>query len=231
MSALFPFIHPSQGAHIGAPLRNPMDMIDPAIEDYLHHLLPPREPVAAEMEALDEKNRFPIVGPLVGNLLRELALIHHAERVLELGSGFGYSAYWFAKGLSKTGRVICTEGSADRIRQGVDFLRRAGFAQQVEFRQGDALELIAQTEGPFDIIFCDIDKESYPEALSLSLPRLRPGGLFIADNVRWSGRVVSSSNDPDTVGIQTFNKALYAHPELTTTIIPLRDGVSVSLKR
>ena len=208
-----------------------MDIVHPEIEGYLHHLLPSREPVVAEMEALAEKIHFPIVGPLVGRLLYQLALIHRAERVLELGSGFGYSAYWFAKGLPKTGRVICTEGSADRIGQGVEFLRRAGLGNQVEFRQGDALELIARVEGPFDIIFCDIDKASYPDALSLALPKLRPGGLFIADNVLWSGRVASASDDPDTVGIKTFNKSIYALPELTTTIIPLRDGVSVSLKR
>ncbi|HZR47609.1 MAG TPA: O-methyltransferase [Candidatus Manganitrophaceae bacterium] len=208
-----------------------MEIVHPEIEGYLEHLLPAREPVVAEMEALAEKIHFPIVGPLVGRLLFQLALIHRAERVLELGSGFGYSAYWFAKGLPKTGRVICTEGSADRIGQGVEFLRRAGLGNQVTFRQGDALELVARAEGPFDIIFCDIDKASYPNALSLALPKLRPGGLFIADNVLWSGRVATASDDPDTTGIKTFNKSIYTLPELTTTIIPLRDGVSVSLKR
>ena len=202
-----------------------MDIVQPEIEGYLHHLLPPREPVVAEMEALAEKIHFPIVGPLVGRLLYQLALIHHAERVMELGSGFGYSAYWFAKGLPKTGRVICTEGSADRVRQGIDFLGRAGLGGQVDFRQGDALELIAQAEGLFDILFCDIDKAAYPEALSLGLPKLRSGGLFIADNVLWSGRVISASDDSDTAGIKAFNKAIYARPELTTTIVPLRDGV------
>src|SRR3569832_1007126 len=99
-----------------------MDIVDPNIEAYLERLLPPREPVVAEMEALAEKIRFPIVGPLVGRLLHQLTLIHHAERIAEFGSGFGYSAYWFAKGLPKTGKVICTEGSADRIGQGTDFL-------------------------------------------------------------------------------------------------------------
>lgn len=208
-----------------------MDIIDPEIEGYLEHLLPPREPVVAEMEAQAEKNRFPIVGPLVGRLLYQLTLIHHAERVAEIGSGFGYSAYWFAKGLPKTGKVICTEGSADRIRQGKEFLTRAGLIDRVEFRQGNALELITQADGQFDIIFCDIDKASYPDALAIGLPLLRSGGLFVADNVLWSGRVTSASDDPDTAGIQTFNKALYSRPELTTTIIPLRDGVAVSIKQ
>lgn len=208
-----------------------MDIVHPAIEDYLLSLLPPREPVVAEMEALAEKIHFPIVGPLVGRLLYQLTLVHHAERIAELGSGFGYSAYWFAKGLPKTGKVICTEGSADRIRQGTDFLRRAGLDRQVEFRQGDALNLLTEADGPFDIIFCDIDKRSYPDALAIGLPLLKSGGLFIADNVLWSGRVASASDDPDTVGVQTFNKTIYSHPQLTTTIIPLRDGVSVSVKR
>ncbi|TAK08653.1 MAG: O-methyltransferase [Candidatus Manganitrophaceae bacterium] len=208
-----------------------MDIVDPKIEGYLEHLLPPREPVVAEMEALAEKNHFPIIGPLVGRFLYQLTLIHHAARIAELGSGFGYSAYWFAKGLPKTGKVICTEGSADRIRQGVEFLRRAGLDRQVEFRQGDALQQITEADGLFDIIFCDIDKRSYPDALAIGLPLLRSGGLFIADNVLWSGRVTSSSDDPDTAGIQTFNKAIFSRPELTSAIIPLRDGVSVSIKR
>ena len=208
-----------------------MDIVDPKIEDYLLHLLPPREPVVAEMEALAERIHFPIVGPLVGRLLYQLTLVHHAERIGEFGSGFGYSAYWFAKGLPKNGKVICTEGAADRIRQGREFLTRAGLIDRVEFRQGNALELVAEADGPFDILFCDIDKESYPDALAIGLPLLKSGGLFIADNVLWSGRVTSSSDDPDTVGIQTFNKTIYSRPELTTTIIPLRDGVSVSIKR
>jgi predicted O-methyltransferase YrrM len=208
-----------------------MDIVDPEIEDYLGQLLPPREPVVAEMEALAEKIHFPIVGPLVGRLLYQITLIHHAERIAELGSGFGYSAYWFAKGLPKTGKVICTEGSADRIRQGKDFLTRAGLIDRVEFRRGNALERITEGGGPFDIIFCDIDKAAYPDALAIGLPLLSPGGLFIADNVLWSGRVTSASEDPDTVGIQTFNNTIYSRPELTTTIIPLRDGVSVSIKR
>lgn len=208
-----------------------MNIVDPEIEEYLLRLLPPREPVAAEMEALAEKIRFPIVGPLVGRLLYQLALIHRAERIGEFGSGFGYSAYWFAKGLSKGGKVVCTEGSAERVLQGKEFLARAGLADRVDFRQGDALEQITRADGPFDILFCDIDKESYPDALALGVPLLRPGGLFIADNVLWSGRVTSRSDDPDTVGIQTFNKAIYSLPELTTTIVPLRDGVSISIKR
>lgn len=208
-----------------------MDIVHPEIEGYLHHLLPPREPVVAEMEALAEKIRFPIVGPLVGRFLYQLTLIHRAERIAELGSGFGYSAYWFAKGLPRTGKVICTEGSADRIGQGVEFLRRAGLDHLVEFRRGNALELITGADGRFDIIFCDIDKASYPDALALGLRHLRPGGLFIADNVLWDGRVAGPSDDPDTAGIKAFNRTIHADPGLTTTIIPLRDGVSVSVKR
>lgn len=115
----------------------------------------------------------------------------------------------------------------------VSFSRHASrlWIDQVEFRQGDALERITKGDGLFDILFCDIDKGSYPGALAIGLPLLKSGGLFIADNVLWSGRVASASHDPDTVGIQTFNRAICSRPELTTTIIPLRDGVSVSMKR
>src|SRR6267378_2173597 len=94
----------------------------------------------------------------------------------------------------------------------------------------DALKLIDEVEGQFDIIFNDIDKHQYPRAFRKAVPRLRRGGLLITDNALWSGKVLNHKPDSDTAGILTYNRLIYSSKELFTTIIPLRDGVSVSVK-
>lgn len=207
-----------------------MEITHPEIERYLRSLLPRRHPVLVEMEEEAARRGFPIVGPLVGGLLELLAKAVGAREVLELGSGFGYSAFWFAKALPPDGRVLALEYDEANVERGRDYLARAGLAGLVEFRAGDALELIEAEEGPFDIIFNDIDKNAYPEVLPRALPKLRAGGLLISDNTLWSGRVAVEPDGDWTAGIQAYNRLVSSDPRLVTTILPLRDGVSVSLK-
>jgi len=207
-----------------------MEIVQPAIEAYLDGVAPVRDPTLKEMEQLAHRRRFPIVGPLVGRLLCQLAMMIQAECILELGSGFGYSAYWFAKGLKTGGKIVCTEGSEENAAQAVEFFKKVGMQQMMNIEVGDALEIIERHSGPFDIIFMDIDKERYPEGFEKSLPRLRRGGLFVADNMLWSGSVLTNSTEPDVLGVKRLTERLYASKELWTTILPLRDGVSISLK-
>jgi caffeoyl-CoA O-methyltransferase len=208
-----------------------MDIVNPAIEDYLRRILPQSDEVMVEMERLAERRRFPIIGPLVGRFLFVLARSIGAQEIFECGSGFGYSAAWFARALPAGGRVILTEGSAENCASARGFLGRAGLMGKAAIEKGDALEILARHPGPFDIIFCDIDKRNYPLVHPLMKPRLRPGGLFVCDNMLWSGRVASDTHqDDDTRGVRELTRLLYADPELHTTILPLRDGVSVSLK-
>ncbi len=207
-----------------------MDITHPAVDAYLHALTPDRDPVLQEMERIAAQQRFPIVGPLVGRLLYQLTIISGARRVLEFGSGFGYSAYWFAKALPSGGVVVCTEGSGERVEMMRASFRRGGMERKLEAHVGDALEVIDRLDGPFDVIFNDIDKERYPEALRKALPLLRDGGLFVSDNVLWGGSVTTNERRPDALAIQEFNRTLYGTPGLWTTILPLRDGVSVSVK-
>ncbi len=175
--------------------------------------------------------RFPIVGPLVGRLLFLLARSAGARSVFECGSGFGYSACWFARALPPGGRVVLTDGSADNCAAARDFLDRAGLLDRAFIEQGNALQILNRSPGPFDIIFCDIDKRDYPRVHPLMKPRLRPGGLFVCDNMLWSGRVASSEHqDDNTLGVRELTRLLYADAELETTLLPLRDGVSVSLR-
>lgn len=205
-----------------------MDVVDPRLEGYLESLLPPADPVRAEMEALATKRGFPIVGPLVGRFLALLVELTGARRVLEMGSGFGYSALWFARALPDDGEVILTEydaGDCDRARR---FLEAGGVAGKASFLVGDALQLVPELDGAFDIVLIDVDKEQYPDALEIALPKVRPGGLLIADNVLWFGRVVEERPpSPSTEGILEFNRRIHADPRLRVATVPLRDGLAL----
>jgi caffeoyl-CoA O-methyltransferase len=206
------------------------DILAPAINAYLHNLLPQSDSVLSEMERIGQEKGFPIIGPLVGRLLCQLAQLTQARRIFELGSGYGYSAVWFSKGMVADGKIISTDGSAANARAARQFFERAGIGSRVDFRVGDALTLLDQESGPFDIILNDIDKHEYPQAFEKAIPRLRKGGLLITDNVLWHGRVATGDQQPSTLGVLKFNQLAYGSPDVLTTIIPLRDGVAVSLK-
>ncbi len=211
--------------------RPSLQIVHPAIEEYLKGLAPDQDLVLKEVEALAESRRFPIVGPLVGRLLALLALAVGARRVLELGSGYGYSAYWFARALPPDGEIICTEYSADNARLAREFLSRGKVKPRITYEVGDALELVDRLPGPFDLIFMDIDKALYPKAFPKLLPRLRSGGLLVTDNMLWNGAVLRPAEDDATRGVQAYTRLLYGSDDLFTILLPLRDGVSVSLKR
>ncbi len=205
-------------------------IINSDLEKYLTEIIPDRDAVLSDMESYGASREFPIVGPLVGRLLYIIAKAMHAKRVLELGSGFGYSAYWFAKAVGKDGRVVCTEESEENEKLAWGYFKRGNVSDRIEFHVGDALKLVDQIDGDFDIIFNDIDKANYPKALKKVLPKLRKGGLLIADNVLWSGKILEKKPDAATAGILTFNRMIYTSKELLTSIVPLRDGISISLK-
>ena len=213
-----------------------MDIVDPRIEEYLRGMLPAPDPVRAEMERVGAERRFPIIGPLVGNLCALMARAIGARRVFEMGSGFGYSTLWFARAVGPGGQVVHTEGSAENSRLAREFLGRAGLADRVRFEVGDAREIldreIAKGDSlPVDILFNDIDKEQYPDVLPLARKALRTGGLLICDNMIWFGRVLEiEPADETTRGILELSRQLREAHDFTTTLIPIRDGVTVSLR-
>jgi caffeoyl-CoA O-methyltransferase len=209
-----------------------MDIVDPAIEQFLAAHQRSRDPVLVEMEKRAEAERFPIIGPLVGRLCKQVALAINARDCFEMGSGFGYSTYWFAQAVGDGGRVVHTDGSAKRSSEAKDYLGRAGLAARVTFEVGDAIEVLKKYPGPFDVVFIDIDKHGYPAALELARSRVRTGGFIITDNVLWSGRVTQPLNkdDDNTRGVLNYDEEAFQASDLLTTIVPLRDGVALSLK-
>lgn len=205
-------------------------IVNPQIEEYLKSLSPADDTILKEMEELGNKRSFPIVGPLVGRLLLQLALVIGAERIFEMGSGFGYSAYWFAKALSDNGTLFFTEFSDENARLALDFFKRGKIENRIKIQVGDSLSILDRTPGHFDIIFNDIDKEYYPLVVDKAHKRLRKGGLLIADNILWFGRVLKDDDSSSTKGIKEFTRLLLSEKGFLTTIIPVRDGISISLK-
>lgn len=207
------------------------DVLLPGLEDYLEGLLPKRDPILVDMETYAEKNKFPIVGPLVGQFLMQYARLIRPKRILELGSGFGYSAIWFAKGAPEDVEIICTDLSKDNVDRANSYFERANFGKKIRFLVGNALELLEQLEGEFDIIFNDVEKEDYPKVFNASVPRLRQGGLLMTDNALWHGRVIeTASTDKPTIGAKEYNRLAFNDPRVLSTIVPIRDGLAISFK-
>lgn len=203
---------------------------DREVERYMYELLPPRDEVLAEMEERARRESIPIIGPAVARVIYQYAVIAGARRIFEMGSAIGYSTIWLARAAGSGGKVYYTDGSQKNARDARLYFERAGVADRIEILVGDALELIDSVEGEFDLIFNDVDKHQYPDAFRKAVPRLKRGGLFITDNVLWSGRVARGERDAATEGVREFNRLIYSSAELYTTILPIRDGIAVCLK-
>lgn len=214
-----------------------MEIIDPAVMDYVTELAAAqhRDSVLDEMEARAREHGFPIVGRAVGRTLEMLARSIGAKRVFELGSGYGYSAYWFARAVGEDGAVVCTDGSADNAALAQDYLRKAQAWERISFHTGDALTAFAATDGDFDVVYNDVDKDGYPDCWRAACERVRVGGYYLCDNVLWSGHVVTGTERGDvpdgwTAAIQEHNRMIANDPRYVSSILPIRDGVLAALR-
>jgi caffeoyl-CoA O-methyltransferase len=212
-----------------------VDIVDPRVEDYMRSLLTRYdEPVLLEMEAEGKERGFPIIGRLVGVTVELLARSAGAKRVFELGSGFGYSAYWFARAVGPSGEVHGTDGDPANEPKALDYLSRAGLAEPIRWHVGDAVTHLGAAPGEFDVVYNDIDKDGYPAAWMAARERIRVGGLYVCDNVLWSGRVaVQDRDDPRPVYTQAIiehNRLIAEDDRFISSIVPTRDGVFVALR-
>ncbi|MDH3592988.1 MAG: O-methyltransferase, partial [Planctomycetota bacterium] len=167
----------------------------PVLDAWLDDRSRDADPILAELETRAVERNFPAVGPQVGRLLDLLVRATGARRVAELGSGFGYSAYWFARAVGDGGTVQLTEGDETRLAEAKDALSRGGFVDRCRFHCGDALAWARDATPGWDILFCDVDKDGYPEVPDLAARLVPPGGLLIFDNVLWSGRFLDGARD------------------------------------
>ena len=207
------------------------------IEQYLAGLNHLPDTVLKDIAQAGRQTKLPLIDAEVGALLRVLATAVRAMRILEIGTAIGYSGIWLAGALPPGGLLITMEARPDRAKQARDNFARAGLADRANVMVGDSNLLLAKVSGPFDLIFQDGDKRLYSPALDRLVDLLRPGGLLVTDNVLWSGEVVPGfvkapqQDAEETRAIADYNNRLSAHPRLLTAIVPLRDGVSISVKR
>jgi predicted O-methyltransferase YrrM len=212
-------------------------IVPDAIERYLSGLNRFGDAVLDDIARGNRTRGLPLVDAEVGALLRVLATAVGAVRVLEIGTAIGYSGIWLAGALPPSGMLLTMEMSEERAREARENFARAGLANRVSVIVGDAQLKIAKVSGPFDLIFQDGDKRLYAPLLDRLVGLLRPGGLLVTDNVLWDGRVVPGfstkpdADEADTRAIAEYNERVASHPDLITAIVPLRDGLSISVKR
>jgi predicted O-methyltransferase YrrM len=212
-------------------------IVPPPIEQYLASLNRTGSAVLDDVAASGRQRDLPLIDAEVGALLRVLATAIGATRILEIGTAIGYSGIWLANGLQPGGSLITLEINEDRAREARDNFARAGVADRTTIIVGDATLKLAKLSGPFDLIFLDTDKQLYVALLDRLVSLLRPGGLLVADNVLWDGEVVPgyveqpTRRPEDTHAVSEFNQRVAAHPDLLTTIVPLRVGVSISVRK
>jgi predicted O-methyltransferase YrrM len=190
------------------------------------------------MEDHAQRTGFPIIGTASGQLCYLIARIAGARRIFEMGSGFGYSTAWFARAVQENGggEVYHVVWDAELSREARTHLGELGFGVNgsrvaVQYRVSEAIKALKDIPGPFDLIFNDIDKHAYPEALPVIREKLRPGGVLIVDNLLWHGRIFDPADQAkDTTAIREFTRLLTTDPDWITTIVPIRDGVLVAYK-
>ena len=204
------------------------------VQAYLETLVPPRPQELVAMEAYAAEHDFPIIGPVSGLFCYQIARLIGAQRVFELGSGYGYSTAWFARAVRENGggevhHVVWDERLSQQARRHLDAL---GVGDLVRYHVAEAIDQLTKSAGPFDLIFLDIDKQHYPDALPYITAKLRRGGVLIVDNMLWHARIFDPADvSASTEGVRVLTRALAEDPAWITTLAPLRDGLIVAYRQ
>ncbi len=210
-----------------------MDILSKQLSDYLENLVPPRHPELKKMEDYAAKNNFPIIGPICGHLCYQMARTIGAKRIFELGSGYGYSTAWFAQAVKENGggevhHVVWDDELSKMARE---HLKTLGYEGTVKYTVGEAIQTLQHSQGPFDLIFNDIDKADYPKSLPLIYDKLRVGGVLIIDNILWSGRIFDDMDQSDaTKAIRETTGMVMNNDRWVASVVPMRDGLLVATK-
>lgn len=203
------------------------------LRDYLNALVPARPPELQAMEAQAAETNFPIIGPAAGQFCYLISRILEARQVFEMGSGYGYSTAWFARAVRENGggtvhHVVWDSDLSTRARRHLDVL---GYTDLIRYHVAEALETLQRMDGPFDVIFNDINKEGYPASLPVIAQKLRRGGVLIIDNMLWSGRIFDAGDtSPATEGVREFTRRITSDPGWIVSLVPIRDGLIVAFR-
>lgn len=213
------------------------------VTEFVEAIGPDADDVVQKMERHAEREDFPIVGRAVGGWFALLTRMVDARHVFEFGSGFGYSAFWFASVLPPGGEVVLTEVDSDELALARDFFEESGIDERAVFEDGDAIEIVSAYEGPFDVVLIDNEKHRYVEAFEAVREKVAPGGVVLADNAMRAHPVVDfddltdllAGGDPaaaseGTRGIAAYLERVRADPDFETCLLPLGGGVAVSYR-
>jgi caffeoyl-CoA O-methyltransferase len=206
-------------------------ILTPPVSEYIDQLRAAPDRVLAEMETQARRDGIPIVVPATGRLLQVLALARGAHRALEVGTAIGVSTLYIARGLAAGGQVVSFEVDSERHASALDYLERAGVADRVQLRLQDARDGLAALGGRFDFAFLDGVKAQYGDYFDAVLPLLDHAAVLVVDNVLMDGRVAHANGGERIATARAFNERLLTHPELTSTLTPVGDGVLVAVRR
>jgi predicted O-methyltransferase YrrM len=210
------------------------------VQGFLNTLVPRRPDEMLAMEKYAEENHFPIIGPAAGYMCYQIARLIGARSIFEMGSGYGYSTAWFARAVKENsaargtteGRVHHVVWDAKLSQMAAEHLARLGLGSFVQFHVAEAVETLQGMPGGLDLVFNDINKESYPASLPVIKEKLRPGGVLITDNILWSGRIFDEKDQsPSTEGVREFTRLISQDRDWIVSVLPVRDGVMVALKK
>ena len=212
-----------------------MNFIDEKIDDYSVEHTSSETPL---LEKIHRETHLEVLrprmlsGPFQGRLLSMFSKMLGPDRILEIGTYTGYSALCLAEGLSEKGFLYTIDINAeleDRVRE---YFKESQYHDKIDFRIGDAKELIPQINEPWDLVFIDADKTNYLNYYNMVIASVRSGGYVIADNVLWSGKVVDQQmNDDDTIALRAFNDFLSLDPRVEVVLLPIRDGLMLARKK
>ncbi len=211
-----------------------MDIYYPTLTHYLNSLLPERPPELQVMEEFARKSGFPILNPASAYFCYQITRLTGARSVFELGSGYGYSTAWFALAVRENGggKVFHTVWDVELTNRARQHLTALGLNDLIEYHTGEAVQALRDSQGPFDLIFNDIEKTSYPASLPVIAEKLRPGGVLLADNLLWGGRVFNGNDhSPATQSIRKFTLDVIGDPAWIASIIPTGDGLLLAYKK
>jgi caffeoyl-CoA O-methyltransferase len=169
-------------------------------------------------------------GHVQGRFLSMLSNLIRPENILEVGTYTGYSAICLAGGLKPGGKLVTIDVNEELESRVRNYFQEAGLIHQIDYRIGDAAHLIPTLDLVFDLVFIDADKENYSKYYDLVFDKVRAGGLILADNVLWSGKVAGPKPDKDTRALLEFNQKVMNDPRVENLLLPLRDGIMMIRK-